>query len=92
MKFFGPGAEPMLSREVKSVGGGYNSFNKLVSHAAQNQVAGKGEVMVQVKSGTNVVEWMTKFRTTPKRDMTKYKGVTITIVDETGTVLHSEGL
>ena len=83
-----------FKREVKCVAGGYNSFNRDASHAARqlSDASGhfSGEVLIQVKAGTDVSTWASQFargrQTADAR--AKYKDVSLRIVDDEGKQLY----
>ena len=76
-------------REVKCIGGGYNSFNSQLSHASKNQIQGIGEVFIQVRRGADVQNWLRKFIAQPGRDLIKYSNINLKVADESGNILFS---
>lgn len=78
----------VLARENKSIGGGYNSFNKEIRHAASKQLHGSGEVWVQVLPGTDVESWIRKFQgSRPAERLADYTGVDVVFRDPHGNLL-----
>jgi hypothetical protein len=78
-----------LHREVKSIAGGaQGSFNREVAHAAE-QIAYRGEILVQVPHGTDALRLVARFRGSRPEpaQLGKYRSVSLTIVDPSGTLL-----
>ena len=93
----GKGADVVFAdgfkREVKSILGNFNSFNRAVSHGIEQLVGSSGvaagEVFVQVKAGTDVANFAARFsgkRSAEQRE--KYKDVTLRIVNDNGEELY----
>jgi RHS repeat-associated protein len=81
----------VLRREVKSISGGFNSFNQQVSHAAR-QVKMSGEILVQVPGGTDAAGLVGRFNQARAHNpaaLGRYRSVEISIVDPEGNVLFS---
>lgn len=88
VQFVDAGGNTVFVRENKSIGGGYNSFNKEIRHAASNQLNGSGEVWVQVRPGTDVDSWIRKFQgSRPAERLVNYAGVDVIFRDPSGNVL-----
>ncbi|MCY7342269.1 MAG: hypothetical protein LH603_10615, partial [Pseudonocardia sp.] len=78
----------ILRREHKSIGGGYNSFNTELAHAAKEQLAYRGEVWVQVRPGTDVETWIRKWQGSRSADrLADYLGMEVVFRDSDGAPL-----
>jgi hypothetical protein len=89
IKFYAADDSLILERELKSLDGGYNAFNRQLSKAVKSQLSGSGEVWMQVKPGTDIEAWLKSFRNTPGRNLGDYEGVTLRVLDDAGKVLYS---
>lgn len=85
----------VYEREVKCLAGDTaNSFNREMS-SVRKQMAGsggraEGEVMIQVKPGTNVQEWLKMFqRNRTDAQLEDYSGLSVRFVDPGGGELGS---
>ncbi|PRX92484.1 hypothetical protein [Allonocardiopsis opalescens] len=80
--------EVRLKRENKSIGGGFNSFNRHLDHAIQEQLDGSGEIWIQVRPGTDVDRWIRRWQgvRTDGR-LADYDGVAVVFRDSEGTSL-----
>lgn len=89
IQFVDEAGNTVLKREVKSVEGGYNSFNSSLKKGLQ-QAGSDGEVFMQVKSGTDVESWLSRYRgsRTPEELATK-AGNRVHVFDEHGQLLYS---
>ncbi|MFA0964964.1 hypothetical protein AB9P05_24360 [Roseivirga sp. BDSF3-8] len=84
--------------EVKSIGGGFNSFNRELSYAAQNQASGN-LIFIQVRSAIDAGNWLGKFRGSRKSllqsnepsDIAKvnlYRNTEVIILNELGEIIE----
>ena len=97
--FQGPNGE-IFKIEVKCIHGGFSSFNRALSHAAQKQAIGN-IVFIQVKEGADVSNWLKRFLGNRKSILTSqdpadilklhnYRSTDLIILDDKGNVLLSQ--
>lgn len=73
--------------ENKSIAGGPNAFNRQMGHAA-GQVDYDGTVAVQVKPGTDPLDWMHKFTgNRTDEQLARFENVDVVFYDENGNVI-----
>jgi hypothetical protein len=93
VRFVDENGNVVLRRENKSIGGEYNSFKGQLSHAALEQLNGRGEVWIQVRPGTDVDSWIRRWQgSRTDGRLADYADVKVIFRDPDGNPLGEYGL